>query len=284
MKILITGSKGMLGKDLVKVFNPQNEVIASDRMDFDIIDINETLKYINSIQPQLLIHSAAYADVDGCERFPDKAYKTNAIGTRNIAVACNELNIPIVYISTDYVFDGTKDGTYKEDDFTNPINIYGKSKLAGENYIKTLSNKYFIVRTQWLYGESGDNFVKEMLELAAKKETITVVNDQFGSPTYTVDLANAIKELVSQPVYGTYHITNAGIVSWYQFAKDIFKTAGIKDIDVKPIAGIKTNKVAIRPKYSPLNNFRYRLNGYERLRDYTEALKTYMKDMVNNNE
>lgn len=278
MKILVDGCNGMLGSDLMQVLKDSHQVIGTDRGEFDITDLQATMAFISNVKPDVVIHCAAYTNVDGCETEEELAYSVNALGPRNVAVACNEINAAMVYISTDYVFDGTKGASYMEDDHFNPLNIYGKSKLAGENYVRTLLNRHYIVRTQWLYGKNGKNFVKTMLSLAKEKDSISVVNDQFGSPTHTLDLAGALKELIDTPAYGTYHITNSGVVSWFEFTKDILEIAGVENVKVVPITTEMFSRPATRPKYSPLENFNWTLNGHKALRNYKEALKEYMKD------
>lgn len=280
MKILVTGRHGMLGSDVVKVFSGEHEVIGTGREDFDITDSKASLEYIKGIKPQLVINCAAYTDVDGCEKNIDTAFKVNALGARNIAAACNEIDAAMVQISTDYVYDGEKATPYYEYDNTNPLGIYGKSKLEGENFVKAVCKKHYIVRTSWLFGENGKNFVKTMLTLAKDRKEFTVVNDQVGSPTYTEDLAKALLELVSKPAYGTYHITNSNFCSWYDFAKFIFETASIKDVEVKPITTEELGRPAPRPKNSVLEKFYLSLNGYSPLRSYKEAVKEYIERVL----
>ncbi|MBZ4687976.1 MAG: rfbD [Clostridiales bacterium] len=275
MKILVTGSDGMLGSDLVDVLSQENEVIAATLNDFDITDIDKTLSWLKNSKPDIVIHSAAYTDVDGCESNIDTAYKVNGLGARNIALACNELDAAMVYISTDYVFDGEKGTAYTEFDDTNPLSIYGKSKLAGENYVKSLLNRYYIVRTSWLYGKNGKNFVTTMINLSKKMDELKVVNDQIGSPTYTPDLAKAVSQLIRKPTYGIYNITNSDYCSWFDYAREIFKIANI-NIKVYPTTTEEFNRPAPRPKYSVLDNYCWKLEGYKPLRSYREALKEYI--------
>lgn len=279
-KVLITGSKGMLGTDLVAAFKDSYDVIPCTRMDFDITDITGTIDFILNIKPDLVIHAAAFTDVDGCESEVSQAYRVNALGARNVAIACNRLNIPLVYISTDYVFNGNYSNMYKEDSPTNPINIYGKTKLAGENFIKDILSKYYIVRTSWLYGHNGKNFIKTVLRLAKEKKKLKMVADQTGCPTYTKDLAEAILKLVEKPTYGVFHITNSNYCTWFEFAKEILLRADI-DKKIEPITTDELNRAADRPRYSMLDNFHWQLEGYEPLRNYHEALDEYLKDALN---
>jgi len=214
--------------------------------------------------------------VDGSESNPDLAYKVNAIGTRNVAVACKEADCAMVYICTDYVFDGTNTKPYREYDQTKPLGVYGKTKHVGEVYVRDILDKFYVVRTAWLYGYHGPNFVSTMLNLAENNPVINVVNDQFGSPTYTVDLANAIARIIKRPAYGIYHFTNNEQCSWYDFAKEIFKQAGI-EVEVKPVTTEEFPRPAPRPKYSVLEHYSWKMEGYPEIRSYKEALSDYLK-------
>lgn len=275
MKILITGASGMLGSDLNQALSLNHRMVCASSKDFDITNIDHTVKAIGDIKPDVVIHAAAYTDVDGCEDNIDTAYRVNGLGARNVAATCNEINAAMVYVSTDYVFDGKSGNRYIEYDQTNPMSIYGKSKLAGENYVKDILNRHYIVRTSWLYGLNGKNFVTTMLNLGKTKEELNVVSDQIGSPTYTPDLAEAIGKLITKQTYGTFHITNSDHCSWYDYAREIFRVAGI-DIKVNPITTEALNRPAPRPKYSVLDNYFWRLEGYEPLRSYKEALREYL--------
>jgi dTDP-4-dehydrorhamnose reductase len=276
MRILIIGSEGMLGHDLVDILSADNEVSTTTIDTLDITDIDKTIQTVNEVNPDVLVHAAAYTDVDGSESNSDLAYKVNAIGTRNVAVACQKADCAMVYICTDYVFDGTKGSSYYEYDQTNPLSVYGKTKLAGEIYIRDILNKFYITRTSWLYGFHGPNFVTTMLNLAETNDVISVVNDQIGSPTYTVDLANAIAKLITKPNYGIYHITNSDHCSWYEYAKEIFNNAGV-NIDLKPVTTEEFPRPAFRPKYSVLENYNWKMEGFPKIRSYKKALNDYMK-------
>ena len=295
MKVLITGISGMLGVDLYQTLREKYEVVGFDIKDFpstsflpppvqrgDITRIDEVKRAFHELTPDLVVHTAAYTDVDGCEKNPDKAYKVNALGTRNVCLACQDLNIPVIYISTDFVFDGKKDSPYLEFDQPHPISIYGRSKLAGEEYIKTLLNKYFIVRTSWLYGYYGRNFVETILQLASQKKELKVVNDQVGSPTYTRDLSEKIKELLPTELYGVYHITNSGSCSWYEFAREILKLADIKGAQLKSITSEELSRPAPRPRFSVLENYCLKLTLRNSMRDWKEALRDYMLERGSN--
>jgi dTDP-4-dehydrorhamnose reductase len=230
---------------------------------------------VKEINPDVVVHAAAFTDVDGSESNADLAYMVNALGTRNVAVACSRADSALVYICTDYVFDGTKGSPYYEYDQTNPLGVYGKTKHLGEVYIRDTLNKFYIVRTSWLYGFHGPNFVTTMLNLAKTNDSISVVNDQIGSPTYTVDLATAISQLIKKPSYGIYHVTNSEHCSWYEYAQEIFDIAGI-DIEVKPVATEEFPRPAPRPKYSVLENYNWKMEGFPEIRSYKDALREYM--------
>ncbi len=276
MKILIIGSEGMLGHDLVDILSKENEISTTTIDTLDITDIEKTIKTVKKINPDVVVHAAAFTDVDGSESNEDIAYKVNSIGTRNVAVACQEADSALVYICTDYVFDGTKGSSYYEYDTTNPLGVYGKTKYLGEVYIRDILNKFYIIRTSWLYGFHGPNFVKTMLNLAETNDSISVVDDQIGSPTYTVDLATAISKLIKKPVYGIYHLTNSDHCSWYEYAKEIFEIAGIK-VEVKPVSTEEFPRPAPRPKYSVLENYNWKMEGFKEIRSYKDALRDYMK-------
>lgn len=275
LKILITGVNGMLGRDLVSYLH-NYEIIGSDISELDITNLALVKSTLYSFKPDIVINSAAYTDVDGCETNIDQAFTVNGLGPRNLAAVCNELNKPLIHFSTDYIFDGTGTSPYKEWDMPDPKSIYGKSKLLGEQYVRQLTNKHYIIRTSWLYGENGKNFVQTMLRLAKEREEIGVVNDQKGSPTYTGDLAIAISQLIQTQAYGTYHLTNSGSCTWYEFALEIFKQAGVNGIQVNPITTEEINRPAPRPGYSVMDNYIWRLQGFKPLRHYTEALREYL--------
>lgn len=275
MKVLIIGAEGMLGHDLVEVMSKNHEVSTTTIDTMDITDINKTIETVKKKNPDVVIHAAAFTDVDGSESQADLAYKVNSLGTRNVAVACKETDSALVYICTDYVFDGTKGSPYYEYDQTNPLSVYGKTKLQGEAYIRDLLNKFYIVRTSWLYGYHGPNFVTTMLKLAQTHDQISVVGDQIGSPTYTVDFSKAIAKLIEKPVYGIYHITNSQHCTWYEYAQLIFDIAG-KKVNLKPVTTEEFGSAAKRPKYSVLENYNWKMEGFPKIRSFKEALKEYM--------
>jgi len=298
MRILITGACGMLGRDLVEVFSERQELYLLDvqtfspslssrfsTLTFDITDSAKTYREITRINPDIVIHAAAYTDVDGCETNRDLAFRVNALGTRNIALACQRFDTELLYISTDFVFNGEKGEPYLELDRPDPQSIYAKSKYWGELYIESLLNRFYIVRSSWLFGKNGKNFVTTILSLAKQKKEIEVVNDQIGSPTYTKDLARAIAHLIGTEgkdsntrvsLYGIWHITNSGQCSWYEFAKEILQDSGVR---VKPITSEELNRPARRPKFSVLENGVWKLQGWKSLRHWKEALKDYLKEI-----
>jgi dTDP-4-dehydrorhamnose reductase len=276
MKILITGSNGMLGHDLIEILSDDHELILTTSKTLDITDEKQVMDFICDAKPDIVINSAAYTDVDGCETNQDIAYSVNGDGVKNLAQACKRIDCPLVHISTDYVFDGTAREPISEDGEIGPISIYGKSKLKAEQAILETLDKYFIIRTAWLYGINGKNFPKTMLELAENHSEITVVYDEVGTPTYTPDLAGAISQLIETDYYGVYHITNSGSCSWCEFAKYIFEIAGA-DVKVIPVTASEFARPAPRPSYSVLNNKNWIDKGFEPLRSYKDAIKEYIE-------
>lgn len=279
MKILVTGAKGMLGTELMKIIESSKnyEVLGIDISDLDLSDLKKSTEFICKFAPDCIVNCAAYTNVDNCEKEFETAFKANSIIPKNLAIISEQINAKLVHISTDYVFDGESKKPYIESDFVNPINVYGKSKLDGENNIRNLCNKFYILRTQWLFGEYGNNFVKNIILLSKDKPELKVVNDQFGSPTFTKDLCCVILNLLNTNDYGTYHITNKGVVSWYEFTKEIFKIANIKT-KVEPCTSDEFKRAATRPKYSPMDNFNYKICGFDEIRDFREALKQYLEE------
>ena len=276
MKILIIGSNGMLGHDLVDVLDENHDLILTTSKILDITDKQKTIDFIVDNKPDIVINSAAYTYVDGCEENQDLAFSVNGEGVRNLALGCSEVDCPLVHVSTDYVFNGENTRPWVEDDEIGPISVYGKSKLKGEEAILEILDKFFIIRTAWLYGYNGKNFPKTMLELAENHSEITVVYDEVGSPTYTPDLAEAISKLIETDYYGIYHITNSESCSWCEFAKYIFEVAG-KDVKVIPVTASEFARAAPRPSYSVLENKKWIDNGFEPLRSYKEAIKDYIE-------
>lgn len=274
MKILITGAKGQLGHDLIDVLGSEHELYPFD-LDLDVTDYAKVMSKVRAIKPDIIINSAAYTDVDGCESNVTTAYKVNALGPHNLALAGRETGAPLVSISTDFVFDGHKTLPYDEFDQTNPLSVYGRSKLAGETLIREVLPEHYIVRTAWLYGRNGGNFVKTMLKIADERETINVVDDQVGSPTFSRDLAVRISEIMLTGWYGTYHATNAGSASWYELARAALAFSGFDQDKIKPIKTADLNRPAPRPAYSVLRNLAMELRGLPPMRPYEEALREF---------
>ncbi|MGG3162564.1 dTDP-4-dehydrorhamnose reductase [Geobacillus stearothermophilus] len=277
MKVVVTGAKGQLGTDLVNLLvNRGYEVYGYGREELDITNFDQVKQVISEVNPDVVIHAAAYTKVDLAESEPDQAFLINAYGTRNVTVASEAVGAKLVYISTDYVFDGTANTPYNEFAPTNPLSVYGKSKLAGEQFVRDLHSKFFIVRTSWVYGKHGNNFVKTMLKLAQERDELMVVHDQVGCPTYTVDLANCILELVQTERYGIYHVSNSGYCSWYEFAKAIFEEAGI-EVKVNPCTTKDFPRPAPRPAYSVFEHMALRLNGFKEMPHWRASLKNFVK-------
>lgn len=281
MKIFLTGASGLLGTDLIPILEEKNKVIKSGVNTLDICDAEKVLVTIEKSKPDFIIHGAAYTDVDGCEKNKKKAMQVNGLGTKNIAEAAQKLDVPIFYMSTDYVFDGKKGEPYRENDPVSPINTYGMSKLMGERYILQNTLKYYIVRTAWLYGRGGKNFVDTILQKAKTEKELKIVNDQFGSPTWSVDLSEAIAELIKTSDYGIYHMVNDGICSWYEFAQAILDCSGIKDVKVSPMTTAELNRAATRPAYSKLNTDALENTIGRKLPHWKEALKKYIESKGN---
>lgn len=277
MKVLVTGVNGQLGYDVVRELNKRNiSCLGADRNDFDITDEKKTKKFILTYIPDVIIHCSAYTAVDKAEDEPVLCRHVNVDGTRNIAEACKQIHAKMVYISTDYVFDGCKEGGYSVDDQTNPQNIYGQTKYDGEQVVRALLTSYFIVRTSWAFGINGNNFVKTILKLAKENKVLNVVGDQYGSPTFTYDLAQLLCDMIETEKYGTYHATNSGICSWAEFAEQIIKDAGLK-VPVKHISTEDYRTKAHRPHNSYLSKTKLLESGFKPLRDWHEALGSYIK-------
>jgi len=278
-KILVIGARGMLGRDLIEalgsVFRP-DEVFGWDIDEIDIREENQTAARIESLQPGVVVNLAAYTDVDGCELNEEKAFTINAEGMRHVALGAVRCGAKVVYLSTDYVFDGKKGVPYLEDDPPYPLNVYGRSKLKGEQYIQGLVKDALIIRTQWLYGEYGNNFVATILRLASEKEVLSVVHDQVGCPTYTVDLSKAISLLIQHDVRGIFHVANSDLCTWYDYAQTILKLAGIGGVKVVSISSKELNRPAPRPSYSVLDTEKFRRETGMTLRPWFEALKDYL--------
>lgn len=278
-KVLITGAKGQLGVDFVKGLSEEYDTIELAKEELNIINLDKTINIVREIKPNIVINAAAYTNVDKAEKEVDLAYQINALGARNLAVACLETQSKLVHISTDFVFDGERNEPYIEFDKTNPLSTYGKSKLAGEELIKEIHPKHFIFRTSWLYGKNGNNFIKTMLRLAKEKKTLKIVNDQKGTPTYTKDLVEAIKKVMETDAYGIYHTSNEGECTWYEFAKHIFEILKI-DIAILPITTKELNRLAKRPAYSVMRNYMLDLGFNYKMRNWKSSLKSFIETDV----
>jgi len=316
-KILITGSSGMLGVDLCQELGEDHEVYGVDvaRRSYlvarkfykaDITKKREIAAVIKEVKPAIVIHAAAWTDVDGCELDEKKAYAINAEGAKNVALACKTFGAILIYISTDFVFDGKKKKPYRENDKTGPLSVYGDSKLKGEEAIKSTIDRYFILRTSWLYGKHGKNFVDTIVTKSKEDNALEVVDDQIGSPTYTKDLARAIHVLVNaietspprrdisagrgnqkpvtrKNVYGIYHVSNSGSVSWYEYAKEILRLTG-SNTEVMPTSSRELNRPAKRPAMSVLDNAKFvKFTGYK-MRHWKEALGEYLEKPETRNQ
>jgi len=306
IKILITGATGLLGFDLWNTFDRIDEydVYCLGRKPYhegsfssipkerwiccDITHLEDVYNKITKLNPDFVIHAAAISNVDECESKPDLAYKVNALGTRNVAIACARFDTICVYLSTDYVFDGESppsDG-YKEYDTPNPINIYGKSKYLGERMIRSFLTKYYIIRTSWLFGQKRQTFVDTLIKEILTKKEIKVASDQISIPTYTKDLSQAIALLIRRPAYGIYHITNSCLnkigTTRYEMANFIRQLLNKeKEVNLVPISMASLNLPAKRPKNTALNSYFWLLDGFEKLRPWEEAIKEYLSTHYN---
>lgn len=283
MKVLVTGVKGQLGYDVVNELEKRDiEAVGVDIDEMDITDAESVNKVIKEANPDAVIHCAAYTAVDAAEDNVEICRKVNRDGTQNIANVCKELDCKMIYISTDYVFDGQGTRPWEPDDKQTPLNVYGRTKYEGELAVSNTLDKYFIVRIAWVFGVNGKNFIKTMLNLSKTRTEVNVVNDQFGSPTYTYDLARLLVDMVLTDRYGFYHATNEGIISWYEFAVAIFKAAGI-DMKVNPVSSAEYPAKAKRPSNSRMSKEKLSENGFKRLPSWQDALERYIKALKDNN-
>ncbi len=275
---VVTGAQGMLGHDLCAALTlAGTHVVKMDVPEIDISSLSSVLEVLGKVKPKLVINVAALTDVDGCETQEDLAFKVNATGPENLAIAAKRLGSFLVHISTDYVFDGNQTSPYKEDDPPNPLGIYGKSKFEGEVKLKTvLHDDYCIIRTQWLYGANGKNFVDTIIGAGQRNKTLRIVNDQFGSPTYTVDLSAAIIKLCEIKATGVFHVTNYGYTTWSDFALKILRLKGLDDVKIEDINTRDLGRPAPRPLYSVLDTSKFEgLTGIK-LRPWEDALEEYL--------
>lgn len=290
MKVLITGAKGQLGKQIANILkNGQSEIgkipveyenveiIGVDVDVLDITDINAVRDYLTKVKPEMIINCAAYTNVDACESNEDLAFKINALGPRNLAIISNEINAKIVHVSTDYVFSGEGTVPFREYDETVPVSVYGKTKLAGEKFVREIADKYYIIRTAWLYGYEGSNFVYTIIKAGKEKGYLTVVDDQRGNPTNAEDLAHHMLKVAVTEEYGTYHCTGTGECSWYDFASKIIEFSNI-ECKVDPVTSNDYVRAAKRPSYSSLDNMMLRVTVGDEMRNWEDALKVFLNN------
>jgi dTDP-4-dehydrorhamnose reductase len=272
MRVLVTGADGQLGYDMVKRLNENSiECLGTSINELDITNEAQTNKLITNYNPDVVVHCAAYTAVDKAEDERELCYDANVLGTRYVAAACKQIDAKMVYISTDYVFDGEGEQPFEVTDKPNPINYYGKTKYEGELEVQNILDKFFIIRISWVFGQNGNNFVKTMLRLAKERDEISVVADQIGSPTYTYDLSGLIVDMIQTDKYGIYHATNEGYCSWYEFACEIFKQAGV-NVKVNPIRTEGYPTRARRPKNSRLSKRKLLQLGFRGLNEWRKAL------------
>lgn len=281
MKVLVTGVKGQLGYDVVNELTKRgHEAVGVDVDEMDITDGQACRQVITEANPDAVIHCAAYTAVDAAEDNVDLCRRVNADGTRNIALVCRDLDIKMVYISTDYVFDGQGTRPWEPDDARDPLNVYGVTKCEGEMAVEELVKKFFIVRIAWVFGVNGKNFIRTMLRLGEEKGAVSVVDDQIGSPTYTYDLARLLVDMTESEHYGRYHATNEGFCSWYEFACEIFKQAGMAEVKVTPVDSSQFPAKAKRPMNSRMDKSKLAANGFEPLPTWQDALGRYLKEIL----
>ncbi len=275
MKVLVTGVNGQLGHDIVEECQKRNiEAIGVDVKEMDITDAHKVNEVITETKPDAIIHCAAWTAVDKAEDEVEQCRKVNRDGTKHIVDVCEKLELPLMYFSTDYVFDGQGEEPWDEYDERHPLNVYGKTKYEGELEVERLK-KYFTIRISWVFGINGGNFIKTMLRLGKERKEVSVVNDQIGSPTYTYDLARLCVDMIQTKEYGTYHATNEGICSWYEFACEIFKQAKM-DVIVHPVDSTQFPTRAVRPKNSRMNKTELDKHGFTRLPSWQDALERYL--------
>jgi len=279
--LLVVGDRGLLGRELMRSLRRTGPVKGVDRSECDIVDPLQVSRVLDEIQPARLINAAAYTDVDGSENNRSLAWAVNATGAGNLARACRDRQIPMVQLSTDFIFDGKKRSPYREDDAPRPLSFYGRSKLGGEEEVRSSSSSYLIVRTSWLFGKGGKNFVDTILAKARIEDSIPVVSDQVGAPTYAVDLAEAITNLIKRNASGTVNVTNRGSCAWSEYANFVMKTAGLKT-RIIPTSAAKLSWRAERPAYSVLDLAEYESITGEKMRRWEEAVREYVRAVISN--
>ena len=290
MKVLVTGYKGQLGFDVVKELTKQGDIpVAVDIEEMDITDAEAVESYISRSSVEAVIHCAAYTAVDNAEDNVELCRRINRDGTQNIADACKRNNLKMIYISTDYVFNGEGEKPWEPDEKREPLNVYGQTKYEGELAVECTLDKYFIVRISWVFGVNGKNFVRTMLNLGKTHDRLTVVSDQIGSPTYTADLAKLLVDMVHSDKYGRYHATNEGICSWYDFTCEILKQAAeyypeYTNVEVSPVSSDAYPTKAKRPSNSRMSKEKLTENGFDRLPTWQDALRRYLKELNDNEQ
>lgn len=286
MKILVLGASGMLGKKMMSVLGEGHSVIgASRRSDAasviaDITRLDDLRSLVRRVMPQVIVNCAAYTAVDDCETHADQAFMVNAIGAKNVAIAALETNCDVFHFSSDYVFDGKKEGGYTEYDAPAPMSVYGGSKLAGEIAVRETAARWYVARIQWLYGEGGKNFADSMLRLSDERPSLSVVDDQFGAPTYTGDVARQTKALIEARAYGLYHMSAGGTTTWYRFAREVLDRAGRQAYPIKAITTAEYPTPAHRPAWSKLRNMNLELTVGDAMRPWTEGLDEFMQRRI----
>ena len=283
MRVLVTGAKGQLGTDVMAELKSNNiEAVGINREELDIVDAKACEEFFDKANAEkridAVIHCAAYTAVDKAEDEQELSYNINALGTKNIATACKKFDMKLMYISTDYVFNGQGERPWEPDDEREPLNVYGKTKYEGELFVEEITKKYFIVRIAWVFGIAGNNFIKTMLKLAKERDSLTVVDDQIGSPTYTADLSKLLVSMIQTDKYGRYHATNEGYCSWYEFAKEIFKVAGVT-INVAPVDSSAYPAKAKRPANSRMEKKKLDEMGFKRLPSWQDATRRYIEEL-----
>jgi len=284
VRILVTGASGMLGHALLPVLKQEHTVIGLTRENCDLCDEDEVEETFQRLKPDAIAHLAAFTNVDGCELEPEKAKASNELATFNVAEAARRLGARLLYVSTDYVFDGRTTEPYSEESLPNPLSVYGKTKLMGERYVQGTCDRYFIVRTSWLFGPGGRNFVSTILRLANEQKELRIVNDQRGSPTYTRHLAQKLVEIIRTHEYGTYHVTGGGNCTWFEFARKIVDLSGLEGVQFVPISSEECGRPAPRPAYSVLANNRLRKVGIGPLPRWEKGLTSYLAEICKQGE
>ena len=280
MKVLVTGIKGQLGHDVVNELEKRgHEAFGVDIEEMDITDAGQVRRVMQSTAPDAVIHCSAYTAVDRAEDELQLCRRINAEGTKYIAEECARIGCKLLYLSTDYIFSGGGERPWEPEDVAEPLNVYGLTKYEGEQEITKRLEKYFIVRISWVFGINGNNFIKTMLRLGKEKGAVSVVNDQIGSPTYTYDLAVLLVDMIESEAYGSYHASNEGFCSWYEFAKEIFRAAGMDHVQVTPVSSDEFPAKAKRPSNSRMSKEKLVKNGFNKLPDWQDAVRRYLKEL-----